>query len=488
MTEVNTSSRLEQERQFSLKTGNPDRRARERVESLLDPGSFLEVGLLARDVSHNRGDKSPSDAMIAGYGTISGHRVGILSLDGAVLAGSGGKAAGAKEDRIIDEAYRCGFPVISLGEGGGGRIPDMMGSTLGTSGAIGKTGLLTRLASRQRPFQLIACCMGEMYGAPSFKVGLADWPLMVRGASLGISGPPVLRAALGEEVTGEELGGSAVHEANGQVARVEATEEDLFDTIRAILDFTLVPHKPTTDPTDRPTPELETLIPAAANRAYDMRRVVKTLLDSDCPPLYFWEGYGQSAIGCLGRLGGRAVGVFASQPLVRGGVLDVESSRKGTMFTARCQRAGIPIIYLHDVPGFLVGRHAEREGILGAAMAYLEEMASATVPKISLVLRKSYGMAYFAMGGQFAASNYIAALPSARIAFMGPEPGINLVYAKKLAQLDVEARDAQVATLMAEWGERAEPWEAAFDASIDDVIFPSEARRTLCAALAALAT
>lgn len=484
--DVTEPGRLARERAFSRRDGASDRRARERVEALLDPGSFLEVGLLARDVSHGRAEKSPADGMIAGYGTVDGHRVGVLSLDGAVLAGSGGHAAGAKESRIIDEAWRIGFPVISLGEGGGGRIPDMMGSTLGLSGAIAVESSLMRLARKDRPFMLIGCCLGEMYGAPSFKLGLSDWALMVRNASLGISGPPVLKAALGEEITGDELGGPQIHESNGQVTRVEETDDALFGTIRALLDFTLVQHRQSSDPAGRETPELERLIPESHNRAYDMRRVVRTIVDRDCEPLYLWPNYGQSAVACLARMNGRTVGVFASQPLVRGGVLDVESSKKGAALIARCEKFGFPLVFLHDVPGFLVGRHAERDGILGAAMGYLTQLCSATVPKVSLVLRKSYGMAYLAMGGQYAASDFLAALPSARIAFMGPEPGINLVYAKKLARLPDAERAASVAELTAEWDARAEPWEAAHEASIDDVIEPREARATICRALAAL--
>jgi methylmalonyl-CoA decarboxylase subunit alpha len=483
----NGTSRLEQERAFGRKDGAPDRRARERVEQLLDPGSFLEIGLLARDRSHGRGEKSPADGMIAGYGTIDGHRVGILSLDGAVLAGSGGHAAGAKEARVVNEAWKAGFPVISLGEGGGGRIPDMMASTLGISGAIGHESSLITLAKLDRPFMLIGCCMGEMYGSPSFKLGLSDWALMVRSASLGISGPPVLKAALGEEITGEELGGPLIHEANGQITRVEESEEKLFGSIRALLDFTLVPHKATADSATRETPELERLIPEAANRAYDMRRVIKTIADNDAEQLYLWPNFGQSTVTCLTRIDGRAVGVIASQPLVRGGVLDADSARKGTEFIRRCERFRIPLVFLHDVPGFLVGRHAERDGILGSAMNYLRQFCSVTVPKVSLVLRKSYGMAYLAMGGQYATADYIAALPSARIAFMGPEPGINLVYAKKLARMGEEERATAVAELMDEWNERAEPWEAGFEASVDDIILPREARATICRALNAVA-
>lgn len=484
---ASTDSKLEQARAFGRRIGAERRRARERVEELLDEGSFLEVGLLARDLSHGRGEKSPADALIAGYGTVNGHRVGVLSLDGDVLAGSGGHAASAKQQRIINEAIRVGFPVISFGEGGGGRIPDMMGSSLGYSGAIGTNSLLSTIARRDRGFTLIACCMGEMYGDPSFKLGLADFPLMVRTASLAVSGPPVIRAALGEVVTGDELGGPAVHEANGQVACVEGTESEVIDTVRRILDFTLNLKKESTDPTDRETPEIAKIIPEADNRAYDVKKVIRAVIDQDCEPLYLWPKFGPTAVACLARIGGRTVGLFANQPMIRGGVFDVDSARKASKLVTRCERLGIPLVYLHDVPGFIVGKQAESDGLLGFAMDYIRDLSSSTVPKVSVVLRKSYGLAYFAMAGPGWGADYIAALPSARIAFMGAEPGVNLVYAKKLAQTDSqEERDEVLNSLTTEWRERAEPWEAAQLASIDDIIEPSEVRRIIARALDSL--
>lgn len=454
----------------------------------MDPGSFLEVGMLARDLTHGRAEKSPSDALIAGYGTVLGHRVGVLSLDGAVLAGSGGHAASAKQVRVIDEALRCHFPVVTFGEGGGGRIPDMMGSSLGSAGVMGTESLLLRLARHPRPFTLISCCMGEMYGDPSFKLGLADFPLMVRSASFGVSGPPLIKAALGETITGAELGGPAVQESNGQVARVEETEDGVIATVRRLLTFVLEPQTATSDGDGRATPEIEQILPQSYNRAYDVNKVITALFDRDCEPLHLWPNYGSNLVTCFARLGGRAVGVLANQPRVRGGVLDSESAIKGAKFVTQCDRLRVPLVFLHDVPGFLIGSQAEREGILGNAMNYIRMLASATVPKLSLVLRKSYGLAYFAMSGPGWGADYVAALPSARIAFMGPEAGINLVYAKKLAQIaDEKERHDTLAQLNAEWSERAEPWEAAELASIDDVIEPREARGTLIRALAAVA-
>lgn len=480
-------SRLDSERAFGRRDGADNRRARDRVEALLDEGSFVEVGLLARDRSHGRGEKSPADALIAGYGTVNGHRVGVISLDGAVLAGSGGHAGSAKQQRIINEASRCGFPVISFGEGGGGRIPDMMGSSLGYAGAIGSTALLPHIARRDRGFTLIACCMGEMYGDPSFKLGLADFPLMVRTASLAVSGPPVIQAALGETVTGAELGGPDVHESNGQVAFVGDTEDDVIDTVRRLLDYTLVPEKPTVDPIDRETPEIGTILPAAENRAYDVKKVIRSLVDADCDPLYLWPKFGPTAVACLARIDGRTVALFANQPMIRGGVFDVDSARKASKLLTRCESMGIPMVYLHDVPGFIVGKHAEREGLLGFAMEYLRDLSSSTIPKVSVVLRKSFGLAYFAMAGPGWGADYIAALPSARIAFMGAEPGVNLVYAKKLARTESdEERETMLEQLTGEWRERAEPWEAAELASVDDIIEPSEVRRTVARALHAL--
>ena len=392
---------LQEERNHALKLGDPNRRARERVEELLDPGSFLEVGLLAKDRTHGRAEKSPADALIAGYGRVNGHRVGVISLDGTVLAGSGGHAASAKQARIVDEAYQRGFPLITFGEGGGGRIPDMMGSSLGFDGAIARadTNVLTRLARRDRPFALISCCMGEMYGDPSFKLGLADFPIMVKTASLGVSGPPVIRAALGEVVSGEELGGPQVHGRNGQVARIEDSEADVIATVGRILNFVLVPQRESADSVDRETSEIADILPASHQRAYNVRKVVRAIVDQDCEPLELWPDFGPTAQAYLARLGGRSIAVFANNPLVQGGVFDVDSARKGSLLIRRCDRFGLPMLFLHDVPGFIIGKQAEADGLLGFAMQYISDLSSSSVPKLSLVLRKAYGLAYFAMAG-----------------------------------------------------------------------------------------
>lgn len=482
------SARLKAERAFSRKDGAADRRARERIEKLLDPGSFLEVGLLARDVHHNRAKKTPTDAVITGYGTVDGQRVGVVSSDRAVLGGSNGHPGEAKKMRIFQEAERAGFPVITFGAGGGGRIPDLMGSAFGRVGSITAMQNLAFLARRSRRFTVISCSMEEMYGDPSFELGLSDFSLMLRSACFGVSGPPIIKAALGETVTGEELGGPAVQERIGQVMRVEETDNNLIATIREILDFTGRIAKPTSDPLDRPTPELEKLIPESPSRAYDVRKVVKLLFDTDCEPLYLWPSYGKSVVTALARLGGRTVAVFANQSMQRAGVMDAESARKCTKLTDQANRLGIPVVYLADVPGFIVGKDAEQQGLLTAAMDYLRAMSSAQVPRIGLVLRKAYGFGYFAMGGPGWGGDFTAALPSARIAFMGPGPGIHLIYQKKLDQIaDPAEREKERAKLEAEWSARSEPWEAAYNASLDAVIDFAEARHTLTRAVESLA-
>ena len=487
-TPASGSARLDDERAFSLKLVAPDRRARERVEKLLDPGSFLEIGLLARDVAHGRASKTPADAVVTGYGTVGGHRVGIISADRAVLGGSNGKPGEAKKMRIFVEAERGGFPVITFGEGGGGRIPELMGSSFGRVGSIMNMQHLAFLARHDRSFTLIGCSMGEMYGDPSFELGLADFPLMLRTACFGVSGPPVIKAALGEVVSGEELGGPAVHERIGQVARVEESEDDVFKTIRGILDYTIRTEVKTSDPLDRPTPELEKLIPEQPSRAYDVRKVIRQLVDSDCEPLYLWPGYGRSLVCAFTRIGGRTVVVLANQSMMRGGVMDADSARKGVKAINQAQRLRLPLVFLTDVPGFIVGKEAEQQGLLTAAMDYLRALSSVKVPRIALVLRKAYGLGYFAMGGPGWGGDYTAALPSARIAFMGPEPGIELIYERKLAQIaDPAEQERERTKLKTEWTERAEPWEAAHNASLDEIIHFSEARGRITRALEALA-
>lgn len=487
MESAEIARKLDEERSFSRREGKPSRRARERIEELVDPGSWVEVGLLARDLTHGRERKTPTDGIITGYGTVGGHRVGVLSHDKAVLGGSSGHQAAAKQMRIFTEAQRCGFPVINFGEGGGGRIPDLMGSSFGRTGAIADMSNLGFLARRDRSYTLIACSFDEMYGDPSFAMGLADFPLMVKSSCFAVSGPPIIKEALGEVVSGEELGGPRVHEANGQVARVEDTETEVIRSIQRLVTLTIDQQLPTTDPDDRPTPEIEGMIPDSPARAYDMRRIVRAVVDQDCEPLYLWPGYGGSLLTCFARLGGRTVALLASQPLVRGGVMDTASSRKGIKVIDQAHRLGLPLVFLTDMPGFIVGKDQEAQGLLSAAMDYLRALISADVPKVSLVLRKAYGFGYFAMGGPGWGGDYVAALPSARIAFMGPEPGINLIYRRELdAIADADERGRRQDQLLADWADRALPWEAAYGANIDDLVQAGEARRTLIRAVRAL--
>jgi acetyl-CoA carboxylase carboxyltransferase component len=482
-----SEERLEAERAFSLRLGAHNRRARERVEELLDPGSFIEIGLLARDVSHGRREKSAADAVVTGYGTVNGHRVGVISHDRAVLGGSNGHPAEAKNMRVLTEAERVGFPVISFGEGGGGRIPDLMGSAFGQIGAITRTQSLSFLARRDRRFTVIGCSMGEMYGDPSFVLGLSDFPLMVRSACFAVSGPPIIQAATGEVISGMDLGGPAVHERIGQVARVEESEADLLGTIRQLLAFTLERKRSSSDDPDRLTPELGHIIPDSPRRAYDVRRVIRLLADQDCEPLILWPSYGRSLVCALARMGGHSVAVLASQSLHRGGVMDAETARKGAKLIDQAQRLRLPLVFLIDVPGFIVGSEPEQQGLLSASMDYLRSLASTDVPKIGLVLRKANGFGYFALGGPGWGGDYTAALPSARIAFMGPEAGIGLIYQRKLEQIaDPAERERERERLNAEWNARAEPWEAAHAASLDEVIQPAEARRTLVRVIEAL--
>jgi len=279
-----------------------------------------------------------------------------------------------------------------------------------------------------------------------------------------------------------------VHERIGQVARVEDSEEDLRSTIRQLLSFALEKKRASSDDAARLTPELGSIIPESPRRAYDVRRVIRLLADRDCEPLILWPNYGKALVCAFARMGGNSVAVLASQSLHRGGVMDAETARKGMKFIDQAQRLRIPLVFLIDVPGFIVGSEPEQQGLLSASMDYLRALASADVPKIALVLRKANGFGYFALGGPGWGGDYTAALPSAKIAFMGPEAGISLIYQRKLDQIaDPDEREREREKLNAEWNARAEPWEAAHAASLDDVVQPAEARRTLVRVIEALA-
>jgi acetyl-CoA carboxylase carboxyltransferase component len=311
---------------------------------------------------------------------------------------------------------------------------------------------------------------------------------MQRDAAVALSGPPVIRAAIGEEVDASELGGPAVaHDISGTVHQVVDDEPQALAGLRRFLTYMPdsaalpAPIAPPVEPA-RDAAELARLVPAEARRGYDMRKVLECIVDADS--LLFWgERYGRSLICALARIDGQAVGVVASQPMHRAGVLDVPALSKEAAFIDLCDTFNLPLVFLQDVPGLMIGSDAERSGILAAYERVVVRLSRAKVPKIAIIVRKAYGGGHIALGGRPVRPDLLVAWPTAELGFMAPQTGVRTVYRRRLERvLDEEGReayDALVASLEAEWAAESAPWEAAANIILDDVIAPAATRATI---------
>ena len=453
--------------------------ARERVDKLLDPGTFFEIGMLNHSDIPGMEDKTPADGKIAGFGTIDGRTVAVTADDATVLAGTGGRIGVEKEHRLTRWACEKGFPIINLGEGGGARIPDIMGS----EGLCSMT-MKREMAVRCRQVPFVATIMGECFGGPSWLAALADFVVQVKGSCMAVSGPRVLEVATSELVENEDLGGWKIHaEITGQIDRVAENEDDCLRIVREFLSY-LPSNSQQSPPVVPPLEEdqdtrqalLASLVPEESRRGYDMNRIIKTIVDDErIFPLK--PDFDRSVITCLARIDGRTVGIIANQPMYTAGAMGPDGCDKCCSFICLCDSFNIPLIFLHDTPGFLVGRAAELKRMPGKIINFIEAVALSTVPKISLVIRKSYGMAYSNMCGTGMGADFVLAWPNAEISFMAPEAAANVVYSRKID----EAADVKEARKQAEHQLRiaGAPWKAAGLHLLEDVIDPSDTRRVL---------
>ncbi|MGA8831590.1 MAG: acyl-CoA carboxylase subunit beta [Desulfomonilaceae bacterium] len=453
--------------------------ARDRIEKLLVPGSFFEIGSLNHSDVPGMEDKTPADGKVCGFGTIDGRTVAVTADDATVLAGSGGRVGVEKERRLSRWAAQKGYPVINLGEGGGARIPDIMGSE-----GLSSMTMRKETAARCRQTPLIAAIMGECFGAPSWLAALADFVVQVKGSCMAVSGPRVLELATSEKVENEDLGGWKLHaETTGQVDRVAEDENECFSIIREFLSYMpsnaqeLPPEVPSRDSDqDSRQEKLLTIVPDESRRGYDMNRVINTIVDDEkiFPIKPYFD---RSVITCLARLDGHTVGIIANQPMYNAGAMGPDGCDKCCSFICLCDSYNIPLIFLHDTPGFLVGRAAELKRMPGKIINFIEAVALATVPKVSLVIRKSYGMAYSNMCGTGMGADFVMAWPNAEMSFMAPEVAANVVYRRKID----ESNDVKAARDKAENQIRAAgaPWKAAGLHLLDDVIYPTDTRKVL---------
>jgi acetyl-CoA carboxylase carboxyltransferase component len=460
--------------------------AHERLDLLLDEGSFRELDSF---VTHRATDfgmersKPLGDGVVTGYGTIDGRVTYVFAQDFTVMGGSLGRAHADKICKVLDLALKNGAPVIGLNDSGGARIQEGVVSL----GGYGDIFLRNVLASGVIP--QISCIMGPSAGGAVYSPAVMDFVVMVKGSSyMFVTGPDVVKAVTGQEVTFEELGGAWLHSTESGVAHLIAeNEEDAIYTLHRLISFLPQnnmedpPAIPCSDDPLRTNDELDTIVPEDATQPYDMKQVVHTVVDNG-DFLEVMEHFAPNIIVGFARLNGRTVGIVGSQPSVLAGALDIKASVKGARFVRFCDAFNIPIVTFEDVPGFLPGLDQESGGIIRNGAKLLYAYCEATVPKITIVIRKAYGGAYLVMSSKHIRGDINLAWPSAEIAVMGPEGAINVLYRQQVAQS--ECPDRLRAQLTQEYRNAlATPYVAASWGYLDDVIEPSQTRPRLINAL-----
>jgi acetyl-CoA carboxylase carboxyltransferase component len=454
---------------------------RERIDLLLDEGTFIEYGLLADHMDPALADRGSlaADGVVTGIGAIDGRRVAIVAYDFTVMAGSMGQVGEQKTARMRELVLRQRIPIVWLLDSGGARIQSTSGSTFAGAGALFREQVTLSGVVPQVGAMLGHCAAGTAY-IPA----LTDFVPMVKGtSSMALGGRHLVKAATGEDVTEEEMGGSEVHNKVSGVADQEvASDEECLAMVRHYLSFFpsnnegSPPVVECDDPVDRRCVALYDIVPTAPRRAYDTRKVIEAIVDNG-DFLEMKPQWARNIVTALARVGGRPVGLLANQPMVLGGALDVNAADKAARFVWLCDAFNIPLVFLHDVPGFIVGSAVEKQGIIRHGAKMLFAVSEATVPKISVVLRKSYGAGYFVMNGLAYEADYLAIWPTAEIAVMGPDGMVNITMRRQLEQIPEgkERDDARIA-MAEEFRKNIDPYIAAGHAQVDDVIDPADTR------------
>jgi propionyl-CoA carboxylase beta chain len=490
---------LRKRREQALAGGGPERvakihakgclTARERLELLLDPGSFVEIGTHVTHRSNAFGmdrRRIVGDGVVAGWGAVEGRLVYCFAQDFSVFGGTMSEANGRKICAIMDLAIENGAPVVGLNDSGGARIQEGVVSL----GAYADVFLRNTLASGVVP--QISAVMGPCAGGAVYSPAITDFTLMVEGTShMFVTGPEVIKAVTSEEVSFEDLGGAMTHNTKSGVAHFAVRDDaDCIRHIKRLLSFLPAscnedpPSVRCKDPVDRREPALATLVPDAADRAYDMKELVRLVVD-DADFFEVHEHFAQNVIVGFARLNGHTVGVVGNQPKVLAGVLDIDSSVKAARFVRFCDAFNIPLVTFEDVPGFLPGTRQEWGGIIRHGAKLLYAYCEATVPKLTIVVRKAYGGAYDVMSSKHIRGDYNVAWPTAEMAVMGAEGAVNILYRDEISKAADPAAERK--RRVEEYNEQfASPWIAAELGYLDDVIEPQDSRPRLISALAML--
>ncbi len=465
--------------------------ARERLEVLLDPGSFVELDMLARHRAHGfdiERTRPLTDGVVTGWGTVDGRKIFVFSQDYTVFGGALGEVFAEKIHKVMDLAESVGAPFVGLNDGAGARIQE------GVVSLAAYGGIFYRNVKASGVIPQISVIMGPCAGGAVYSPAMTDFIFMVRGTShMFITGPDVVKAVTGEDVTQEELGGAMTHASKSGVASfVYEDEKQCLEEVRYLLSF--LPSNNLEDPPfvapdddpERRCPGLVDLIPDSPNKPYDIKKVIAEVVD-DGEFLEVFTHWAGNIVTGFARIDGHAVGIVGNQPQVLAGTLDIDASEKGARFVRTCDAFNIPLVTFVDVPGFLPGTDQEYGGIIRHGAKLLYAYCEASVPRVQVITRKAYGGAYVVMNSKSIGADLAFAWPSAEIAVMGPQGAVNIIFRKELeAADDPETRRAE---LVEEYTERfANPYVAAERGYVDDVIDPAETRAVLCRALAMLRT
>jgi methylmalonyl-CoA decarboxylase subunit alpha len=460
--------------------------ARERIDLLVERGTFTELGIHA-GVHHSvrglEGKEAPADGVITGYGRVDGRLVAVCAYDFTVMAGSMGTTGEIKVARLRELALTKRMPFVWLLDSAGARIQEAVGSLFAGTGHLFREEVVASGVIPQ-----VAALMGPCAAGTAYIPGLADFVPMVRGrGSMALAGPHLVRAAVGEDVTQEELGGSRVHCRRSGVGDLEVADDaECVARIREYLSYfpchnrERPPVHSCTDPIDRRDEALLDVLPESNRKPYDMYDVIRRIVD-DGACLELKPQWARTIITCLARFGGRPAGIVANQPRQLGGILDNDAADKAARFVSLCNAFGLPLVFLQDVPGFMVGTKVEAAGIIRHGAKMLHAVAAATVPKVTVVLRKAYGAGYYVMCGRAYEPDLIVAWPSAEMSVMGAEGAVEIVMRRQVEEAaDPEAERAE---LVAAYRRLIDVYVAARNGLIDDVIDPRETRPVICRAL-----
>ena len=460
--------------------------ARERIALLVDEGTFVELGIHGRPHTAQRamdGVDAPADGVITGYGHVDGRMTAVCAYDFTVMAGSMGMTGEFKVTRLRELALTKRIPFVWLLDSAGARVQEAAGAMFAGSGHLFREEVIMSGVVPQ-----VAALLGPCAAGTAYIPGLADFVPMVKGrGSMALAGPHLVRAAVGEDVTQEELGGSRVHCRRSGVGDMEvADDEECIARIKQYLSYmpqhceTPPPVRASSDPIDRREEALLDVLPPSNRTPYDMYEVIRAIVD-DGEYLDIKGQWAKTIITCLARFGGRPAGIVANQPRQLGGILDNDSADKAARFVNLCDAFAIPLVFVQDVPGFMVGTKVEAEGIIRHGAKMLHAVAAATVPKITVITRKAYGAGYYVMCGRAYEPDLIVAWPSAEISVMGAEGVVEIAFRKQVEE--AENPEAKRAELIEGFRKMFDVYIAAGNDLIDAVIDPRETRPTICRAL-----